>query len=356
MISKESFTTDWTKQFKKEKRFSKIDPTLLNKMIHAFALLESLKTNGLNFIFKGGTSLVLLLKEPKRFSIDIDIITESTKEELEKILDKVIESNTFIKYEPDKRKSGVGIPKAHYKFYFESDFLKGQAYVLLDVLFDENKYPSVSEISIASSWIKNEGDPEKVFIPTVESIIGDKMTAFAPNTTGIPYNKGKNLEIIKQLYDIGNLFDLVEDIKTVFESFKSNAENEIKFRKLEIDITGVSDDIIKTSLLLSKKGAVKDGDNGKKFKELLDGVKKIKNFLINDNFRIDEAVEAAAKASYLAAKLKFGKLSKIEFYSPDINIKDSIIEHPDYTFLNKLKKLPNTSFYYWFKTVELLTK
>jgi hypothetical protein len=46
-------------------------------MIYALHLLERLKTNGRDFIFKGGTSLVLLSEEDSRFSIDIDIICKT---------------------------------------------------------------------------------------------------------------------------------------------------------------------------------------------------------------------------------------------------------------------------------------
>ena len=35
--------------------------------------------NGLDFIFKGGTSLVLLLNDLKRFSVDVDIITVESR-------------------------------------------------------------------------------------------------------------------------------------------------------------------------------------------------------------------------------------------------------------------------------------
>jgi hypothetical protein len=41
----------------------------------------------------------------------------------------------------------------------------------------------------------------------VEAIAGDKLTAFAPTTTGIHYGQDKALEIIKQLFDVGILFD-----------------------------------------------------------------------------------------------------------------------------------------------------
>lgn len=43
-------------------------------MIFALHLVEQLQVNGLPFVFKGGTCLVLLLNEANRFSIDIDII------------------------------------------------------------------------------------------------------------------------------------------------------------------------------------------------------------------------------------------------------------------------------------------
>jgi hypothetical protein len=36
-----------------------------------------------------------------------------------------------------------------------------------------------------------------VTVPTVDWLLGDKLTAFAPNTTGIPYKVGKETEIIK---------------------------------------------------------------------------------------------------------------------------------------------------------------
>ena len=51
------------------------DLQLLEKTIGALSLLESLVNEGLEFIFKGGTSLVLLLNDLKRFSVDVDIIT-----------------------------------------------------------------------------------------------------------------------------------------------------------------------------------------------------------------------------------------------------------------------------------------
>ena len=105
---------------------------------------------------------------------------------------------------------------------------------MLDILFEKVGYQKIDEISIDSKFIFSDGDPITVKVPSKEDILGDKLTAFAPNTTGIPYFKGKtsmSMEILKQLYDVGNLIDIAEDgelVKTTFESF---AAIELEYRE-----------------------------------------------------------------------------------------------------------------------------
>lgn len=122
MIDMLSLSEGWLSE--KRKKYSK-DPIIIESMVFALFLLEQLKTTGLDFIFKGGTSLILLLEQPKRFSVDIDIIVNPaiTKEVLEKYLFKITESGTFKQIVLDERRSyKKGIPKAHYKFTFISNF------------------------------------------------------------------------------------------------------------------------------------------------------------------------------------------------------------------------------------------
>ena len=102
-------------------RYKKLDPGLLDKMIHALSLVEALKTAGLEFIFKGGTSLMLLLNDPQRFSVDIDIITENARGDIENALEKICKNFHFLRFELDKKRSYSGsIPKAHYFIYYRS--------------------------------------------------------------------------------------------------------------------------------------------------------------------------------------------------------------------------------------------
>lgn len=95
MIKEHCFTDLWLDGFKKQKDHNRIDKIILEKMIYALHLLEHLKINGLDFVFKGGTSLLLLLDNGNRFSIDIDIICSTERKELEKILQKVINNSNF---------------------------------------------------------------------------------------------------------------------------------------------------------------------------------------------------------------------------------------------------------------------
>ena len=71
MIRKENFSEEHIRWLQKE---SQRDAGLIERTLFAFGLLEALVQTGMEFIFKGGTSLMLLLPEPMRLSTDIDII------------------------------------------------------------------------------------------------------------------------------------------------------------------------------------------------------------------------------------------------------------------------------------------
>ncbi len=235
MIKKHCFEEDWIGQFKNQREHGRIDNIMLEKMIYALHLLERLKDNGLEFVFKGGTSLILLLDEGNRFSIDIDIISKTTQEDMEKILDMVIETSNFTQWELDRHRSyKEGVPKAHYKLFFKTG-RNGSGKILLDVLIEDSLYPHLIELPVAAKWIETDGET-MIKVPSIDSITGDKLTAFAPETIGIPYFKGKDkqpfsMEICKQLFDLSRLFERIENIELVAVAFNAFAEKEIMYRK-----------------------------------------------------------------------------------------------------------------------------
>jgi hypothetical protein len=243
MISNYSHTKEWLEQ--KLKQFPKKDPIIIEKVIKALALLEKLKFHGIDFIFKGGTSLLLLMKEIHRFSIDIDIIIpKSTNINLEKIFNSITDGEVFINWEENIRNNSRNIPKKHFKFYYNSQIDNSRSYILLDILFEENPYIQLLELPIETEFILNEGDPVKVVLPSIDCILGDKLTAYAPNTIGIPRGMGKELEIIKQLFDISKLFDLCSDISIIKRTFNTIAEKEITYKGLKQSPNDVLDEIM----------------------------------------------------------------------------------------------------------------
>lgn len=140
MIKEHCFTEEWLNRFKTHIDHKRIDKIILEKMIYALHLVEQLKVSGLDFVFKGGTSLILLLKEGNRFSIDIDIICNTGREGIEKTIDNVIESSQFTSWELDEHRSyQPGVPKAHYKFSFDTK-MQGSGAILLDVLIEDSIY------------------------------------------------------------------------------------------------------------------------------------------------------------------------------------------------------------------------
>jgi len=365
MIKEQCFTEEWLDSFRKQKDYKRIDKIILEKMIYALHLLERLKTHGLDFIFKGGTSLVLLLEEDNRFSIDIDIICKTGRDELESILQKVVDSSNFTGYDLDENRSyQPGVPKAHYKFSFDTK-MQGSGTILLDVLIEDSIYPELVEKPISTRWIKVD-EEVKVRLPSIDSITGDKLTAFAPNTIGIPYFKGKDnqpfsMEICKQLFDLSKLFDQIKNMETVAASFKAFAEQEIIYRKKGNPDSGLTSgavlrDTIDTCQIIAKRGSGSD-DEKRKFVELQKGIRAFgTGFLMLGNFRIDDAIPASARVAHLAAKLLVDDLSPIEYYDGQ-DVKDFNIEDPDWNYMNRLKRQPDkSSFYYWYHTVLLLTR
>jgi len=138
---------------------------------------------------------------------------------IEKIFEDIVHKTLFIQFEKDER-GDTDIPKAHYKFYYGFPLpMQGDQYILLDIVYCDNPYPKTIERNIQSPILSTEGSAETVRLPDINSILGDKLTAFAPRAIGIPIDREKELETIKQLHDIGHLFDFADDLSLIQRTF-----------------------------------------------------------------------------------------------------------------------------------------
>ncbi len=327
---------------------------MVEKVIRALLLLDGLAKQDLNFVFKGGTALMLILDSSKRLSIDIDIIIEKEPTDLKKIFNDLLESQGFTRFELQERKAATNIQKAHYKFFYKPihQTQAEEESILLDILFEKVGYQKINQIPVDSKFIISEGEPISVKVPSKEDILGDKLTAFAPNTTGIPYFKGKtsmSMEILKQLYDVGNLIDISEDVDLVKSTFESFASTELVYRDQSgITAEDVLKDIYQTSLCIVSRGATGNGD----FEQLQTGIQRVSRFIFSETFHIDKAIIAASKVAYMATILRIKK-GNIEKYGDPKIMKDWVIGEPFWPRLNRLKKSNPEAFFYWYKIFEL---
>lgn len=349
MIKNSTYHRDWIYEVK-HRLGKKYDPKLIEKVIYALILLEQLKIEGLEFIFKGGTALLLATEKPKRFSIDIDIITEQTQSEIEPILKTICTDTIFTHWEDDNnRKHTPDAPVGHFKLFYKSSVDGNIEPILLDVLYTANPYPELIEIPIAHDWIQIEGETTTVKMPTFDAILGDKLTAFAPKTTGILYSKGRPVEIIKQLFDVAFLMDNISDLSVVGNSYSKVVKEELSFRNLHLTAEEVLNDTQEACYILSTR------DSSEEFKHLQTGISNFTNFTI-DKFNIDEAIIAASKVTYLIELLKLSSDNKIEMYDNPIQLKEWQIEVPQFNKLNKLKKSNPEAFFYWFKAIQSIVE
>ena len=346
MISVESLHPDWINSKRAEFH---ADPIIIEKVIRALILLENLKTSKLDFIFKGGTSLMLMIQEPRRFSIDIDIIIENKDQSIEDVLDKVVSATDFIKWEEHKRKVKSTIEKRHFKLFYStiSEQAGDTNNILLDIVYEENPYIDVQESDVSHFLVIEEGDPIKVTTPTLGAILGDKLTAYGPETTGVPLTKPK--EVLKQIYDVASILDRIPSLDSVKENFINVAEGELAYKGLDPEnFQVIIDDIISCSYNYCSHGRVDE----EVFKMMQTGVKQLTSFIYGEKFREPQAQIDVAKASYIAKQIEKNQ-TNIERFDKTTDMTTWKITDHNYSALNKLKKHNLEAFHYWYHTLEV---
>ena len=291
---------------------------IYEKVVYAFYLLEKIANLNYDFVFKGGTSLMLLLNTFNRFSVDIDILMKPKDQD--GICNDVftLKDDKFIEVEEDKRKP-VDIIKRHFKFYFKSIYgsndEEDNPYILLDIVFDEIEYVGLAKHKINSHFVETDDPYLEVNIPSIDEMLGDKLTAFAPKTIGILYTRpnqirSKHVEIIKQLYDVAKLFDNIVDLNLVKETYIKVANVQIKNRNLSLNYEDTLKDSIEACKLIITQNR-KESDN-ENYAILKKGYEGFKHYTVND-FRFQELIINAVKVYILSISILYDD----EFGEPD---------------------------------------
>lgn len=298
MISRENYFEPHIRELQNS---SKGDPGLIERTLYAFGLLEALRRVGMEFTFKGGTSLLLLLSRPKRLSTDIDIVVDPDTD-VDGFVEKAGTIFPFTAKEEQFREGKNNIVKRHFKFTYDSPVQKGPLYILLDVLFEKNHYERIVERSIENELLLTEGDNLTVRLPSVDCILGDKLTAFAPYTTGIPLRAKKDLEVIKQFYDVSTLIDEFERFDDVRKTYFAVSQTEIGYRENGATPEKALEDTIQAAVCIGSRGKRAEED----FPSYLQGTRDIVNHIFDGRFSMEVASPMAPKVIYMAACLLTG--------------------------------------------------
>lgn len=353
MIHPESRSLEWIQEAARKNNAS--DITLVEKTIRAFSLLEALARSGLEFCFKGGSCLLLHFGSTRRLSIDVDIICPPGTE-VEKYLSKYAVEYGFSSVEPVERVFRTNVPKTHAKYFYQVAYKTNTINdkILLDVLFEDVKYAAIERLPIKSPFLKTEGDPIYVNVPSKADLLGDKLTAFAPHTTGIPFYKGEkncSMEIMKQMYDVASLFDVVEDFSIARETYRKLVNLELEYRgKSELTVDDVAMDTILAAQCISTYGFEDTED----FTFYTTGIDKVKNFIHSERYIVPSAIRKAAKAAYSAACLMKGINIPARYDGNALSLQSLSIKAPLLTKLEKLKRTNPEAYFYWYQTYELM--
>ena len=158
-----------------------------------------------------------------------------------------------------------------------------------------------------------------------------------------------SMQIVKQLFDIGELFNIATNFKNIKTAFKDNFNKENGYHSNIYIEEQVLQDTINICLDLCSirlKGFKSSEDTN----NIEDGIQRLGSHLIKEKFSIDfEAKIAGAKVFCLANSIKIDKsisFDKIRYSSNKIEqIKNKILSSP-YDKLNRLKPIIPEAFYY----------
>ncbi len=239
---------------------------------------------------------MLLLDKPKRLSTDIDIVV-APGTDIESYIEKAGKIFPFVDYKENIRPGHGNIEKRHFRFFYHSPIMDDTITILLDVLYEDEHYAAVIEKPIESNLILTANEPFYVRIPNANCILGDKLTAFAPYTTGIPILSGKDMEIMKQFHDCTTLFRSMDDFAQVKDTYNAVADTEMRYRGLDLAPTDVLEDTMESCICIIGNGRI----NQPEYEIYNSGVDRIQGHLFDVDLNRNTISYSACELLYLSA-------------------------------------------------------
>lgn len=293
---------------------------------------------------------MLLMDKPRRFSTDIDIVVEPGAE-----IDKYLEISAtiwpFVKTTEQIRNAVSNIEKRHFKFAFTSPLTGREQTILLDILFEENHYNTAKEKNIENELLLTEPPVVSVRLPNANCILADKLTAFAPHTSGIPYNVDKEMEMIKQLYDISALISYIDDFSEVKSNYFDIVKTEFEYRRMTANAEDALRDAIQTAACIAGRGLY----HAEEYALLQRGITNIRNHIYSENFNGEVAVQRACVVMCLAAAILTNQ-DRMPLFKEDSYYVTADIISGEFKKLGYIKKMDLFAYKHVIEAVEMLNK
>lgn len=260
------------------------------------------------------------------------------------------EANNLFPFKSSQEQTRVGknnIEKRHFKFYYDSPLKDDDFYILLDVLFAKNYYASTVEKSINNELIQVIDPDISVTVPSANCILGDKLTAFAPRTTGIGFQK--DLEVIKQLFDVATLIDEITKFSEVKDTYRRVVRSEIEYRGIDIEPEDALKDTIQACACIISRGRIKPEE----YPLYLGGISKITGHIFNIKYSGEIAAIDACKVMCLAACILADRNEMIKINNSEDYMAEKITMK-EYLKLSYIKKMKLEAYGYLVEAVKII--
>lgn len=332
MISPNCFTPEFLRERGKDLQVE--DLRTLEKCTLALELVSRLQREGLDFVFKGGTSLLLHCNPARRLSIDVDILSLEPVERFQEVLQKITREPPFLRWDYQVHRDREAPPTKHFKAFYTSALTNEEESVQLDVICAENPYVRTIEAPVNASFLEIGGET-LVRIPTASCLLADKIATFAPTTIGYPYqpiiaasgkpSEPRPIKVIKHLYDIGILAEIATDAGEAIATYRNIHAEQIKFRGTAHTLEDALHDTQTAAYHVCRIGGPKQNAANPQALEqreiLARGIAALGSHLFTEPFQRAESQIAAAKAALAAGMIRHG--------ATDFNISQFLSESYD---------------------------
>lgn len=357
VIDPKCFTVGYLQEMQRITRAQ--DILMLERCVLALELVGRLKQHGLDFIFKGGTSLLLQLPEPKRLSIDVDILCRE-KGKLPEVLDKVTQEGPFISWEHLAHRDRDEPPTTHYSVSFQSAVGPPDTdlAVIIDLIEGDNPYADLAELELKTAFIEPL-ESVRLILPSINSMLGDKLAAFAPGTIGYPYQpfnrRGepdipRPANVVKHLFDLGQLALYGDNLEHAIRSYRNIHREQCQWRGLH-DISACLEDTQSAAAMAAQVEALNQPAASERIDFFRRGINSVASHMFAEPFGREAARIASGRAALVAEIVKGDKadfqLASVLVQEPDIPYLKQAKLSGDWAILEKLKRTDINAYAVW---------